>query len=46
MRAIFASKQEFSRLDRKPPIDEGARVIFQLNPDNEQGYETERVWAE
>jgi hypothetical protein len=33
-------------MDRKLPVDEGARAIFQLNPYNEQGYETEGVWAE
>ena len=33
-------------MDKKPPVDERVRVIFQLNPDDQQGYETESMWAE
>lgn len=28
------------------PLDERSKIIFQLNPEDGQGYETEAVWAE
>jgi len=33
-------------MDKRPPGDERVRVSFQLNPDDQQGSETESVWAE